>query len=402
MRRWRYMICLTHSFTCVLKHMCCVLRRQPEFLPDGMHPISTTKRMFRYMRIFTTLSFITSTFLAATSLAETVDFIDNGRGQVPVYLPSDYDGVTPLPLVFSLHGYSDPDVEAYFDFIPQVDEKQFIYCVPTGTTDAFGSAFWNGTDACCDFLNTNVDDSSYLRQLVEIIQAQYAVDELSIHFTGISNGGFMTYRMACDHSDLIASIAPLAGTTFLDDSSCTPTDPVHVLHIHGTADSTIRYDGDCIVFNCYPGAEESTDSWRIYNGCDAVPTDGGPDFNLDWSVGGSETTSTTYKQNCDDDVTVELWTMAESEHVPNFRRNSDPLASNLFANTALDWLLAHRKPGILQCPGDVDGNARVDIQDLLAVLQAWGSGDSTADTNLDGTVDVIDLLAVAESWGDCP
>ena len=125
-------------------------------------------------------------------------------------------------------------------------------------------------------------------------------------------------------------------------------------------------------------------------------------LNLDWSVGGNETTSTIYKQNCDDDVTVELWTMTGSEHVPNFRRNSDPLESNLFANTALDWLLAHRKPGNLQCAGDVDGSTRVDIQDLLVVLQAWGSDDAAADTNLDGIVNVIDLLAVAESWGDCP
>ena len=367
-----------------------------------MHPLNTSKRMVRYMRYFTTLSFIASTFLATSTLAGTVDFIDNGRGPVPVYLPADYDGSPPLPLVFSLHGYSDPNVEAYFDFVPQVDAKQFIYCVPIGTTDAFGSPFWNGTDACCDFLNTNVNDSGYLRELIEIIQAQYAVDELSIHFTGISNGGFMTYRMACDHADLIASIAPLAGTTFLDDSNCTPSDPVHVLHIHGTADSTIQYDGACLVFNCYPGAEESIDAWRTYNGCDSVPIDGGPAFNLDWSVGGSETSSTIYKQNCDDDVTVELWTMTGSEHVPNFRRNSDPVNSNLFANTALDWLLAHRKPGSLQCPGDVDGSTKVNIQDLLVVLRAWGSDDAAADTNDDGIVNIVDLLAVAEGWGDCP
>ena len=360
------------------------------------------KRMFRYMRYLLTLSFIASTIITATALAESVDFINNGRGQVPVYLPSDYDGSTPLPLVFSLHGYSDPDVEAYFDFVPQVDEKQFIYCVPTGTTDAFGSPFWNGTDACCDFLNTNVNDSAYLRQLIEIIQAQYAVDERSIHFTGISNGGFMTYRMACEHSDLIASVAPLAGTTFLDDSDCTPAEPVHVLHIHGTADSSISFDGGCIVFSCYPGAEESIDAWRNYNECDSVPVDGGPAFNLDWSVGGNETTSTIYQQNCNDGVTVELWTMTGSEHVPNFRRNSDSLTSNLFAKNALNWLLEHRKPGGLLCPGDVDGSAKVDIQDLLVVLQAWGSDDAAADTNDDGTVNIFDLLAVAEGWGDCP
>lgn len=347
------------------------------------------------------LSFLASTFLAASALGASVEYIDNGRGPVPLYLPSSYDGSTPLPLIVSLHGYSDPGVDGYFDFEPQVDNKDFLYCVPLGTTDAGGSPFWNGTDACCDFFNTNIDDSGYLREIVELVQAQYAVDELSIHFTGISNGGFMTYRMACEHADLVASVAPLAGTTFLDNSDCSPSEPVHILHVHGTADSTIQYDGGCIIFSCYPGAEESVSTWIDYNGCDFVPVNGGPAFNLDWNVGGNETTSTIYQQGCDDGVTVELWSMAGSEHVPNFRRGSDPPADNLFANNAIDWLLAHRKPGNLQCVGDVTTDGVINIKDLLSVLSAWGSDDAAADIDHDGTVNVADLLAVIQAWGDC-
>ena len=360
--------------------------------------------MFRYMcipRLFLASTILVAS-LATTASASSVEFVDNGRGPVPLYLPSNYDGSKPLPLIVSLHGYSDPGVEAYFDFVAQVDQREFLYCVPEGTTDQGGSPFWNATDACCNFFNSNVDDSGYLRELVELIQAQYAVDELSIHFTGISNGGFMSYRMACDHADLVASVIPLAGTTFLDTSDCNPSDPVHVLHVHGTADSTIQYDGGCIIFSCYPGAEESIDTWVNYNGCDVTSEDGGPAFNLDWNVSGNETTSTIYQQNCDDGVTVELWKMAGSEHVPNFRRNSDPPEENLFAIRAIDWLLAHRKPGNNQCPGDVDNNATVDTNDLLSVIAAWGSDDTATDINLDGIVDVVDLLVVIDSWGACP
>ena len=67
-------------------------------------------------------------------------------------------------------------------------------------------------------------------------------------------------------------------------------------------------------------------------GAISCTVDGGSAFNLDWNVGGNETTSTIYQQDCDDGVTVELWSMAGSEHVPNFRRGSDPPADNLFAN----------------------------------------------------------------------
>ena len=54
------------------------------------------------------------------------------------------------------------------------------------------------------------------------------------------------------------------------------------------------------------------------------------------------------------------------------------------------------------CPPDVDGNGRVDVGDLLAVLAAWGTGDPDADVNGDGIVDVADLLEVLAAWGPCP
>tara|TARA_Y100000589_G_C27164747_1_gene634278 strand:+ start:364 stop:1440 length:1077 start_codon:yes stop_codon:yes gene_type:complete len=358
--------------------------------------------MLKHMPTKHLLSFLLFILFAVTAHAADVEYVNNGRGNVPVYLPSDYDDTKPLPLIISLHGYSDPNVDGYFEFVQQVDTRQFIYCVPRGTNDFTGAAFWAGTDACCNFFGSNVDDSGYLRQLIELIQAQYAVDASSIHFTGISNGGFMSYRMACDHADLIASIVPIAGTSYLDVEDCTPSEPVHVLHIHGTQDSTIRYDGGCIVFSCYPGAEESVSNWTGYNGCDFIPQDGGPAFNLDWSVGGNETTSTIYEQNCEEGVTVELWEMAGSEHVPNFRRNSDAPSENLFANLAIDWMLAHPKPRLVQCSSDVDGNKVVDVNDLLSLLGSWGSDKPESDIDDNGIVNTVDLLTLIDNWGPCP
>jgi polyhydroxybutyrate depolymerase len=315
-------------------------------------------------------------------------------------MPANYDGSKPLPLVISLHGYTQtgPEIQSYLNLDAKVDSKEFLYCIPEGTTDFSGAPFWNATDACCGFFSS-VDDAGYLREIIELIQNDYAVDDRSIHITGLSNGGFMSYRMACEHSDLIASIVPIAGTTFQDDSDCLASDPVHVLHVHGTADSTVEYGGGCFL-GCYPGAEESVQKWVDYNGCDVESQSGGAAFNMDWSVGGNETSSTIYQQNCDENVTVELWKMTGSEHVPNFRRNSDPVTDNLFATRALDWMLSHRKPGEPTCPSDVNGDSKIDTEDILDLLEAWGSSNSQADVDKNGIVNVMDLLILLGNFGD--
>ena len=77
----------------------------------------------------------------------------------------------------------------------------------------------------------------------------------------------MSYRMACDNADLVASIASLAGATFANPSACSPSEPVHVLQIHGTADDVIDYDGSCFGPFCYPGALQSILTWSNYNQC---------------------------------------------------------------------------------------------------------------------------------------
>ena len=103
-------------------------------------------------------------------------------------------------------------------FRPLAEARGFLYCYPDGTIDRWGNRFWNATDACCDFGNTGVDDAGYLRGVIEEIARRFAVDRKRVYLIGHSNGGFMAYRMACQSADLIAGIASLAGTTFLEPS----------------------------------------------------------------------------------------------------------------------------------------------------------------------------------------
>lgn len=262
--------------------------------------------------------------------------IDLGRGPVTVHVPPSYDPEVPTPLLFLLHGYGANGAaqESYFQFLPLADEYGLIYLYPNGTVDNGGSRFWNATDACCNFYGSAVDDSGYLLALVDEIKAQLNVDPLRVFFTGHSNGGFMSYRMACDHPETIAAIASLAGATFYDPADCSPASPVHVLQIHGTADTVVLYEGG--VFQVpYPGAVETVEQWAQFGGCEIFGVVTPPPLDLDAGIPGDETTVYRYDTDCHPNGSAELWSIEGGSH--------SPYLSDNFAPLVLEFLLDHPK-----------------------------------------------------------
>ena len=315
------------------------------------------------------------------------------RGNVPLYLPSNPDADAALPLVVSLHGYTGNgnSHENYFNLRSQIDERQFMLCVPNGLQNGAGDRFWNATDYCCDFGGDRPDDSGYLRGLIETIIADHPVDISSIHVVGHSNGGFMSYRMACDHADLVASVASLAGATFADIDDCTPSEPVHVLQIHGTNDTVIRYAGVCGFFACYPGAEESIEIWSNYNQCGSS-VKSGPSLDLVGNLSGSETSTSLFNEGCEESGTCELWAINGGNHGPSFNGN--------FRRELVDWLLRHPKPA--ECPADFNLDEVVDGTDLTELIAAWAGSSAKHDLDGDGTVGGGDLSIFLAAWGVCP
>lgn len=273
--------------------------------------------------------------LALSALAYDTQSVTAGRGPVPLIVPDAAGPGNPVPLVVLLHGYggTGPGQEAYMNFTPHVDSLGFALTYPTGNTDILGIPFWNATDYCCGFFS-NPDDVGYLTALVDAVEAQIAVDPQRIYLVGHSNGGFMSYRMACEDSGRFAAIASLAGATFDDPLDCTPTSPVHVLQIHGTNDNTILFDGDCGIGSCYPSAIETATHWHGYNSCVGGPATG-PSLDLDLVLPGADTD--TYRVGtCDPGGSVGLWVMPNGEHVPALNGN--------FAPYVVQYLLAHPKP----------------------------------------------------------
>ncbi len=320
-------------------------------------------------------------------------FIDLGRGPVLVRVPASYDPETPTPLVMLLHGYGATGQlqEAYMQFAPIADEFGFIYLHPDGLEDVLGNQYWNATDACCDFFG-DTDDSGYLRALIEEIRLQLNVDDRRVYIVGHSNGGFMSYRMACDHSDIVAAIVSLAGATFLDPTDCAPTEPVHILQIHGTNDATIFYGGGCLV-NCYPGAVQSVETWAAYDGCEIVGDDSAKPIDIDAGIPGNETLITTYDTDCVPGGSAQLWTIVGGAHVPDIVDD--------FSYQVVEFLYAHAKPS--QTVGDLDGDGMVGTSDLLILFASWGScancDDCPADLDDNCSVGVSDLLILFANWG---
>src|SRR5690606_31858506 len=99
---------------------------------------------------------------------------------------------------------------------------------------------------------------------VEQVQQQVCVDPDRIYATGMSNGGHMSHRLACEAADVFAAVAPVAGSMTVT-GNCTPAEPISVLHFHGTSDSIVPYDGYPLVM---PGAQETMKGWAARSGCD--------------------------------------------------------------------------------------------------------------------------------------
>ncbi len=251
------------------------------------------------------------------------------------FVPSSYSSNSPAPLVVLLHGYgsSGKQQESYMNFTAVAEQRGFILAYPDGTVDATGKQFWNATEVCCNFF-LDVDDDAYLVSILNEMESKYSIDRKRIYFVGHSNGGFMSYRMACKHSDRIAAIASLAGATFLNSSDCAAKDPVSVLQVHGTSDATILYNGGAILGKQYPSATASATQWATTNRCSNNATPRADKLDLVTTIAGSETSITSWN-NCRNGTEVELWTLDQGAHVPAL--------STTFASKVYDFLASHPK-----------------------------------------------------------
>ncbi|WP_190242570.1 extracellular catalytic domain type 1 short-chain-length polyhydroxyalkanoate depolymerase [Hymenobacter lapidiphilus] len=184
-----------------------------------------------------------------------------------LYVPKAYDGTRPVPLLLNLHGFGSnaSEQEQYGDFRAIADTANFLVVHPNGTVGATGQRFWN---TFLPYAAGGPDDVGFLGALIDSLSAKYRVNQQRLYSTGMSNGGFMSYELACRLNSRIAAIASVTGSMIASHlDACTPVRAVPVLEIHGTADATVPYQGNG---NFVP-IPDLVAAWAQRNGCNPTP-----------------------------------------------------------------------------------------------------------------------------------
>lgn len=190
---------------------------------------------------------------------------DNMQREYILYVPASYDSTSTVPLLFNFHGYTSNAGQqmVYGDFRPIADTAGFIIVHPQGTTDNTGTTHFN-----VGFGGSTTDDVGFTSDLLDTIIAQYNIDEDRVYSTGMSNGGYMSFHLACNLSNRIAAVASVTGAMVpatLNNCGATHTTPI--LQIHGTNDATVPYNGS----SWSSSIPDVLNHWASYNGCVTTP-----------------------------------------------------------------------------------------------------------------------------------
>jgi polyhydroxybutyrate depolymerase len=204
--------------------------------------------------------------------------VDGVSRNYDAYLPPLHEISTDLPVLIDIHGFTSNtrDQRTISDFTRIAKEENFIIiwpqakasgenCLLAGPNGVYWNADWG--------ITTN--DIGFLDALIDQVGADYNADLSRVYVTGLSNGGFMVYSLACALSDRIAAVASVAGsmTENLLMTNCQPSRQIPVLHVHGTNDAVILWDGEPTCQGGIASIEDVVNFWRTNAGCASTFTE---------------------------------------------------------------------------------------------------------------------------------
>lgn len=257
-----------------------------------------------------------------------------------LHVPDKYDPGKGAMLVLNFHGFLSAGWQQALltRMSNESDARGFIVAYPEGV-----AASWNAGDCCGTAWTDSVDDVKFVRDLLDRIEADYCIDKKRIFATGMSNGGFFSHRLACEASDRIAAVAPVAGVLGVDFAKCQPGRSVPILDFHGTSDPMVPYYGGTPIIQqlgaglVFHSVAESMDRWRQINGCST--------FEKQYFQNGDATC--VEWPDCKGGAQTSLCTIAEGGHtwpggipIPAGKTSADVSATN----TMLDFFEAHPMP----------------------------------------------------------
>jgi polyhydroxybutyrate depolymerase len=198
-----------------------------------------------------------------------------------IILPSDFSTEEPSPLVIALHGGGGQGSQ--FDqgatqgtLTAAADERGVVLVFPEGVDKQWCDGRFAQLDIerQCD----TVDDVAFISEIIDDMIQNYGIDPTRVYATGISNGGFMSVRLAIDLSEKIAAVAPVAAQLSVALEGKSPQLPIPIMIINGTEDPLVPFDGgDVRLFESGRSRGEvlstavTIEHFRQHNNCDSTP-----------------------------------------------------------------------------------------------------------------------------------
>jgi len=189
-----------------------------------------------------------------------------------VDLPPRYVSRGPMPLVFNFHGGGGSPkgarTQSGFSALGARVGAILVYPAGSGRVSDERLLTWN-TGSCCGLAAAQkIDETAFVRALIDTLEHTYSIDRNRIYGTGLSNGGMMAHLVGCTLADRFAAIAVISGELSMD---CHPSRPVSVLIVHGTADENLPYDGGvgrkALDKHEVKPVSFAVDSWKAFDKC---------------------------------------------------------------------------------------------------------------------------------------
>lgn len=200
-----------------------------------------------------------------------------------VHVPRNYSPEKPAALLFAFHGgggdmgYMAKD--KYYGLVSKSEQEGFVVVFPNGYSN-FPSgkiATWNAGTCCGPARDKNIDDVGFIRGIAAHLTGRMNIDRHRIYATGMSNGGMISQRLACEMPDVFRAIASVAGPD--GTLKCNPSRPISVLQIHALDDDHVLFDGgagqnafqDLSTVTDFTSIPETVSRWVRRNNCAPKP-----------------------------------------------------------------------------------------------------------------------------------
>ena len=144
-----------------------------------------------------------------------------------IYTPKGYDSSFALPVVLNFHGFGglaqDHKTTVAMDNV--ADSAQFLLVFPQGSLLDGDSPHWNNALPSPDN-KSDADDLGFVSALLAHLDTAFLIDRERVYACGYSNGGMMSYALACYLSNEIAAVASMSGCFSDTSSTCQPSHPL--------------------------------------------------------------------------------------------------------------------------------------------------------------------------------